>query len=70
VIIGCVLMAFALATKPVRWLFRPLIEPRPKWLFADPALAGLEGRRDDPTGSRRPPEIARVRVHADPRQNG
>jgi fucose 4-O-acetylase-like acetyltransferase len=70
VIIGCVLMAFALATTPVRWLFRPLIEPRPKWLFADPSLAAREGHRNDPTGSRRPPEIARVRVHADPRQNG
>ncbi len=49
-----VVVALALATKPVRWLFRPLVEPRPKWLFTDPALASREGRRNDPTGSRRP----------------
>ncbi len=49
-----VLIALALATKPVRTVVRPLVEPRPAWLFTDPALAGREGRRDDPTGSRRP----------------
>ncbi|GAT72847.1 acyltransferase family protein [Microbacterium hydrocarbonoxydans] len=49
-----VVVALALATKPVRTLFRPLVEPRPKWLFADPQLAGREGHRSDPTGSRRP----------------
>ena len=49
-----VVVALALATKPVRTVFRPLIEPRPGWLFADPALAGREGHRSDPTGSRRP----------------
>ncbi|MEV4774514.1 acyltransferase family protein [Microbacterium sp. LWH12-1.2] len=49
-----VLIALALATRPVRWLFRPLVEPRPTWLFSDPRLASREGRRNDPTGSRRP----------------
>ncbi|WP_435744235.1 acyltransferase family protein [Microbacterium sp. PMB16] len=49
-----VVVALALATKPVRWLFRPLVEPRPKWLFVDPELAARKGRRNDPTGSRRP----------------
>lgn len=49
-----VLVALALATRPVRTLFRPLVEPRPRWLFADPELAGREGHRNDPTGSRRP----------------
>jgi fucose 4-O-acetylase-like acetyltransferase len=49
-----VVVALALATKPVRRLFRPLVEPRPQWLFADPSLASREGRRNDPTGSRRP----------------
>jgi hypothetical protein len=49
-----VVIALALATKPVRWVFRPLVEPRPGWLFADPGLASREGRRNDPTGSRRP----------------
>ncbi|MGK3947940.1 acyltransferase family protein [Microbacterium sp. K2] len=49
-----VVLALALATKPVRWLFRPLVEPRPRWLFRDPELARREGHRSDPTGSRRP----------------
>jgi len=49
-----VVLALALATKPVRWLFRPLVEPRPQWLFRDPELARREGHRSDPTGSRRP----------------
>ena len=49
-----VVLALALATKPVHWLFRPLVEPRPRWLFVDPALATREGHRSDPTGSRRP----------------
>lgn len=38
VIVGAVLLAMALATKPVRFVTRPLIEPRPRWLFADPSL--------------------------------
>ncbi len=71
VVVASVLIALGLATKPVRTLFRPLVEPRPRWLFADPSLAGREGRRSDPTGSRRPREAPRpVRAHADPRQNG
>ncbi|MBO0979558.1 acyltransferase family protein [Microbacterium sp. SD291] len=49
-----VLLALALATRPVRRLFRPLVEPRPGWLFTDPQLASREGYRSDPTGSRRP----------------
>lgn len=54
VVVASVLIALGLASKPVRWAFRPLIEPRPSWLFADRTLAGKEGRRSDPTGSRRP----------------
>lgn len=53
-IVVAVLIALALATKPVRMLFRPLVEPRPRWLFADPRIIDREGRRSDPTGSRRP----------------
>lgn len=52
-----VLLALALATGPVRRVFRPLVEPRPGWLFADPGLARREGHRSDPTGSRRPREM-------------
>jgi len=71
VVVGSVLIALGLATKPVRAVFRPLVEPRPGWLFADPTLAGRDGRRLDPTGSRRPREEPRAaRPRADPRQNG
>ena len=48
-----VAIAFLLASKPVRTVFRPLIEPRPHWLFGDPALVSAEDHRNDPTGSRR-----------------
>jgi len=34
VLLGSVLLSVALGSKPVRWLFRPLVEPKPKWLFA------------------------------------
>ena len=71
VTVASVLIALALATRPVRRVFRPLVEPRPGWLFSDPTLAGREGRRSDPTGSRRPREVARrPRLPSDPRQNG
>lgn len=71
VVVASVLISLGLATKPVRRLFRPLVEPRPGWLFADPTLAAREGRRNDPTGSRRPREEARAgRPRPDPRQNG
>lgn len=36
--IGSVALCFALGSKPVRRVFRPLVEPRPAWLFADPKL--------------------------------
>ena len=49
-----VAIAFLLSSKPVRTLFRPLVEPRPSWLFHDPDLVRTEGHRNDPTGSRRP----------------
>jgi fucose 4-O-acetylase-like acetyltransferase len=58
VIVASVLIAVGLSSKPVRRLFRPLVEPRPTWLFRDPSLAAREGRRSDPTGSRRPRERA------------
>ena len=69
VIVGSVLIALGLATRPVRRVFRPLVEPRPAWLFADRNLARREGRRNDPTGSRRPREQPRP-PRPDPRQNG
>lgn len=54
VVVLSVVIALALATAPVRAVFRPLVEPRPAWLFADPTLAAREGRGTDPTGSKRP----------------
>jgi fucose 4-O-acetylase-like acetyltransferase len=60
VLVAAVLIALALATKPVRTVFRPLVEPRWPWLFVDPTLAGAEGHRDDPTGSRRPAGVPRT----------
>lgn len=65
VVIASVAIPLALGTRPVRRLFRPLIEPRPSWLFADRTLAAREGRRADPTGSRRPRDGA-----APPRPDG
>jgi peptidoglycan/LPS O-acetylase OafA/YrhL len=60
VVVASILIALGLATAPVRRVFRPLVEPRPAWLFRDPGLAGREGRRNDPTGSRRPREPGSV----------
>lgn len=56
VIVLSVVIAVVLATRPVRTLFRPLIEPRAAWLFADRGLIAGADRRNDPTGSRRPKE--------------
>ncbi|SJN32420.1 membrane protein, putative [Microbacterium esteraromaticum] len=54
-----VAIAFALASRPVRRVFRPLIEPRPRWMFDSAALAQSDDHRSDPTGSRRTAEQAR-----------
>lgn len=52
-VVGSVILSMALATRPVRTIFRPLVEPRPSWLFADRTLAARETRQIDPTGSKR-----------------
>ncbi len=46
-------ISLLLSSKPVRTLFRPLIEPRPRWMFADPSMVSSGDHRSDPTGSRR-----------------
>ncbi len=46
-------LSLGLATKPVRWLFRPLVEPRPAWLFSRAVRVSEEGYLNDPTGSKR-----------------
>lgn len=53
VIVGSVLVALALATKPVRTVFT-LIEASAGVDVRRPYARGAEGRRNDPTGSRRP----------------
>jgi fucose 4-O-acetylase-like acetyltransferase len=57
-ILACIAISIALASPLVRRVFRPLIEPKPQWLFLK--LEGEGGRppergasRVDPTGSRR-----------------
>lgn len=52
-ILICILISFALASRPVRRLFRPLIEPKPRWLFLAQDDRQPAASRVDPTGSRR-----------------
>ncbi|MCU1546088.1 MAG: fucose 4-O-acetylase [Homoserinimonas sp.] len=52
-IVVCVLISILLGTSLVRRVFRPIIEPKPRWLFKD-GRESMEGpSRTDPTGSRR-----------------
>ena len=55
VMVLSVAIAILLATKPVRWVFRPLIEPRPNWLFAR-SWHPKTTYRSDPTGAIRLPK--------------
>lgn len=34
-VVACVIIAVLLATRPVQRVFRPIIQPRPRWLFRD-----------------------------------
>jgi fucose 4-O-acetylase-like acetyltransferase len=58
-ILACIAISIALSSPLVRRVFRPIIEPKPRWLFAkQTALTGKDGgpvreTRTDPTGSRR-----------------
>ena len=53
-IIIAVLISVGLSTKPVRRLFRPIIEPKPRWLFIETEDTKPAGSsKTDPTGSRR-----------------
>ncbi len=55
-LVAAVGIAVVLSTAPVRRVFRPLIEPKPRWLFVRPADEERVGpSRTDPTGSRRTP---------------
>lgn len=53
-LVAAVGIAVVLSTAPVRRVFRPLIEPKPRWLFVRAADEERVGpSRTDPTGSRR-----------------
>jgi len=52
-ILACIAISIALASPLVRRIFRPLVEPKPKWLFLDPDSARSGPSKTDPTGSRR-----------------
>ena len=52
-LIFAVLISIALSSRPVRRLFRPLVEPKPKWIFADHKDAAPGPSRRDPTGAQR-----------------
>lgn len=52
-IIVCVLISVALGSSPVRRVFRPVIEPKPRWLFVRGDTRPLGPSKVDPTGSLR-----------------
>ena len=51
VIVFSILISVLLSTNPVRRIFRPLIEPKPRWLFV--TTPDDRPAKSDPTGSRR-----------------
>ncbi len=51
-VFACIAISIALSSPLVRRIFRPIIEPRPEWIFADRGDDRRPPRRD-PTGSRR-----------------
>lgn len=52
-LIFAVVISVVLSSRPVRRLFRPLVEPKPKWIFADHKDAPPGPSRRDPTGAQR-----------------
>jgi fucose 4-O-acetylase-like acetyltransferase len=59
VVVACIAVSIALASPFVRRLFRPLIEPKPNWLFIPLEDDDHGPSRVDPTGSRRPRRLPR-----------
>jgi len=58
VILAAIGISIALASPIVRTVFRPLIEPKPRWLFIElddkaGRAHGDKASRTDPTGARR-----------------
>ena len=58
VVLACIGVSIALASPFVRRLFRPLIEPKPNWLFIPP------GRRRSRPVACRPDRVAATRTAA------
>ncbi|MBK4347442.1 acyltransferase family protein [Lacisediminihabitans changchengi] len=54
VILAAIAISIALASPIIRTVFRPLIEPKPRWLFIELDDKPGRGSRTDPTGARRP----------------
>lgn len=52
-ILACTAISIALASPLVRRVFRPLIEPKPRWLFVELPDDRPGPSRTDPTGARR-----------------
>ncbi len=50
-VLAAIAISIVLASRPVRLVFRPLIEPKPRWLFKE--LEDERPSRRDPTGSKR-----------------
>jgi fucose 4-O-acetylase-like acetyltransferase len=50
-VLAAIAISIVLASRPVRRIFRPLIEPKPRWLFKE--LPDERPSRRDPTGSKR-----------------
>ena len=55
-------ISIALASPLVRRIFRPLVEPKPRWLFKE--LRDEKPSRVDPTGSKRAKDVAATRPRA------
>ena len=52
-ILACIGISVLLSSPGVRRVFRPLVEPRPRWLFVDRDAVPARPSRTDPTGARR-----------------
>ncbi|TBN56262.1 fucose 4-O-acetylase [Glaciihabitans arcticus] len=52
-IFACIAISIVLTARPIRWLFRPIVEPKPNWLFLRSLNEPDKPGRTDPTGSRR-----------------
>lgn len=52
-VLACIAISIALSSPIVRKVFRPLIEPKPHWFFADGDSGKAGTSKIDPTGARR-----------------